>query len=62
MDKLTERHYSESAKSNIFLEITSVKEFKDLIEQAKEQIYQLEETIDKLQDFDIKFEFALKAE
>ncbi len=28
MDKLTERHYSESAKSNIFLEITSVKDLK----------------------------------
>ncbi|MCI8955595.1 MAG: hypothetical protein HFG29_01245 [Eubacterium sp.] len=48
------------SKGILNISVTNIKEFKTLIDKAKEEACQLNETIDKLHSFQLHIEFSTK--
>ncbi|MCC0693420.1 hypothetical protein [Clostridioides sp. ZZV14-6387] len=55
MNEKEETVYLNSSNVKLFLGVRDIKEFEELIENVNEQVYQLQEAINKLARFNIEF-------
>ncbi|EGT3856551.1 hypothetical protein [Clostridioides difficile] len=56
MNEKEETVYLNSSNVKLFLGVRDIKEFEELIENVNERICQLQESINKLAQFNIKFD------
>lgn len=50
---------SQLKKGRLHIEITNLQEFEELIEQAKSEANQLQETINRLRHFELEIDFSV---
>ena len=51
---------SEVPTGRLYVEVTNMPEFQELIQKAKREADQLNKTIDRLSNFDLKIDFSVK--
>lgn len=57
-NKNTGPGYNPEIKSTLNINVANISEFNDLLVQAKKEAHQLNETIDKLHNFQLNIEFS----